>query len=122
VAEKRSIDVDLQWIHDAMRNLAAHSEVARELKQAGWDYVSSAAGPTDRFCRTVVDGGAFDKDVEGAERIVGKCLAKGFPYALSGERVAAAPPSSDPEERLALDTAHGILGSWLVTLADPADV
>ena len=121
MAQKRYIDVDLNWIHDAMRNHGAHTEVDSKLRLAGWERVSSA-GPAFRFCRTVVGWGAFGKDVKGAERIVGKCLAQGFPYTAALERVAASPPSSDLDERLALDTAYGIVGQWLVTLADPAGV
>ena len=119
MAEKRSIDVDLHWINDPMRNHAALNEVVRELEMAGWKFVSTA-GPKYQFCRTVIDEAAFDKDVKWAERVVGKCLARGFPYnTTSGERVDA--PHLSDDERMTLAAAYGIVGQWLVTLVEPSD-
>jgi hypothetical protein len=57
----------------------------------------------------VIDGAAFDKDVEIAERIVGECLAQGFFYADSGEPVVVAPKPGDPDGEWCLTPPTG---SW----------
>jgi hypothetical protein len=116
----RYIDVDLHWIYEGNRNLVANNEVARKLQHAGWELVSSP-GPAYRFRRPVIDGAAFDKDVEMAERIVGECLAQGYFYAASGEPIGVAPKPGDSDERLVLAAAYGIVGQWVVMPVEPTD-
>ena len=110
MAGTRCVDVDFGWI-SGQQHAEAEFTIGRVLTAAGWTYAGSH-GPSQRYCRA----DDFDKALAEAQQTVGEWLALRWEES-GGQRMRPAEARTEAQRE-----AYRIVGSWVVTLVDPADV